>query len=383
MNIILQDLSNHLTFAPLALTRPVGNLRVGLWTIDERWKFYCPNATVSYETEDYLSARFPIQLADESFWINAAVIPTLSLVQWIQELSINETLYVNDVYVAHRGKNKREGKIVSKQSEEFIVLEHRWDIFKANERILKADFEVYIKDKKSAVLSESNTLIGNVDQLFIESGATIECAILNVKSGPIYIGKNAEIMEGSVVRGGLAMAENSVLKLGTKVYGATSIGPSCKVGGEVNNVIFQGYSNKGHDGFIGNSIIGEWCNLGADTNCSNLKNNYGKIKTYNYENQRMEQTNEQFMGVAMGDFSKTSINTMLNTAAVIGVCSNLFSHGFPPQFIANFSWGGSENAPVYDFDKAIEAANRMMNRRALKLTKEEIDILQSLYPTNS
>ncbi len=380
MNIILQDLHNHLTFAPLALTRPVGNLRTGLWTNNERWAFYCPHASISYETQNYLSEKFPIQIVDENFWINAAIVPTFLIVKWIQELSVDETLYVNDVYVAHHGKNKEEGEIVAKQSDELIVLEHRWDVFKKNEHILKTDFKAYTKGKKSAILPKSNTLIGNSDQLFIEEGATIECVVLNVKSGPIYIGKNAEIMEGSVVRGGLAMAKNSILKLASKVYGATSLGPFCKVGGEVNNVIFQGYSNKGHDGFIGNSLIGEWCNIGADTNCSNLKNNYSEVKTYNYATQEMEQTNEQFMGVVMGDFSKTSINTMLNTAAVIGVCSNLFSQGFPPKFVANFVWGGAESSPVYNFDKAIEAANRMMERRGLKLTKEEISVLQFLYP---
>ena len=379
MNIILQDLSNHLTFAPLTLTRPVGNLRTGMWTNDERWQFYCQNATISYETEAYLSGKFVIQTTEDNIWINAVVVPTLPIVEMVKNLAIDETLYVNDVFIAYRGKTRNDENIRSEQSNELIVLENRWDLFKKNDVILKADFLAYTKDKESVALSQTNTLLGDENQLFIEKGARVECAILNVESGPIYIGKDAEIMEGAVIRGGLAMAENSVLKLSAKVYGATSLGPFCKAGGEINNVIFQGYSNKGHDGFIGNSVIGEWCNLGADTNCSNLKNNYGKIKTFNYATQEIEQTNEQFMGFVMGDHSKTGINTMLNTATVIGVCANIFSAGFPPKFVANFSWGGEKDSPIYDFKKAIEAENRMMERRGLELTKEEINILKLLF----
>lgn len=380
MNIILQDLSNHLTFAPLTLTRPVGNLRTGMWTNNERWQFYCPNAIISFETEDYLSGKFANQTADDNIWVNASVIPTSTLVASVKNLAIDEMLYVNDIFVARRGKTKVEKKLKSEQSDELIFLTNRWDLFKKNDVILTADFEAYTKDKKSASLSETNTLIGNKSQLFIEKGATVECAVLNVKLGPIYIGKDAEIMEGAVVRGGLAMAANSVLKLSAKVYGATSLGPYCKVGGEVNNVIFQGYSNKGHDGFIGNSLIGEWCNLGADTNCSNLKNNYSKIKTFNYFTQQLEQTDEQFMGVVIGDYSKTGINTMLNTATVIGIFANIFLSGFPSKHVENFSWGGEQEGPIYDFEKAIEGGNRMMERRGLELTKEDKSILKYLYP---
>lgn len=380
MNIILQDLSNHLIFAPLTLTRPVGNLRTGMWTNNERWKFYCQNAKISFETETYLHKKFPKHNTEDNIWVNAAIIPTSEIVQLVENLAVDETLYVNNEYVARRGSTNVEKTIVQKYTDELIVLEKRWDLFKKNEIILKADFEAYTKDKKSIILSPTNTLIGEKDQLFIEEGAIVEGAILNVNSGPIYIGKRAEIMEGAVVRGGLAMAENSALKLSAKVYGATSLGPYCKVGGEVNNVIFQEYTNKGHDGFIGNSVIGAWCNMGADTNCSNLKNNYGKIKTYSYTTQNMEQTGEQFMGIVMGDYSKTGINTMLNTATVIGVFANLFSEGFPPKFVSNFSWGGMENAAIYDFEKAIEAGNRMMKRRGLEMKSDEIDILKTLFP---
>ncbi|PKR80276.1 glucose-1-phosphate thymidylyltransferase [Brumimicrobium salinarum] len=380
MNIILHDLSNHLVFAPLSLTRPVGNLRMGMWTNDERWQFYLPEATVSFRTEEYLVDKFPMHQTDDNVWVNATVIPNEELVKLVQELKVDESLYVNGVFVAQRGTTFSPKENDSHQLEEFLVLEHRWDLYQKNDSILATDFAAYVKGRKSASLSKTNTLIGDANQLFIEEGATVECAILNVKSGPIYVGKNAEIMEGSVVRGGLAMAEGSALKLSTKVYGATSLGPHSKVGGEVNNVIFQAYSNKGHDGFLGNSLIGEWCNLGADTNCSNLKNNYGNVKTYSYLTESMEQTELMFMGVTMGDHSKTSINTMLNTATVVGVCANIFTSGFPPKYVPNFSWGGEQNSPVYDLDRAVDAANQMMIRRGKKIQNGDLKILEHLFP---
>ncbi|WP_107038680.1 putative sugar nucleotidyl transferase [Brumimicrobium mesophilum] len=380
MNIILHDLSNHLTFAPLTLTRPVGNLRIGMWTNDERWQFYLPEASVSFKTEDYLSDKFPMKQSKDNIWINSAVIPNAELVELVQKLEVNQSLYMQGVFLAHRGEFFEPKNSVSKTIEDLVVLENRWDLFQKNDIALAADYKAYTEGKESAQLSTTNTLIGDASQLFIEEGATVECAILNVKSGPIYIGKNAEIMEGSVVRGGLAMAESSALKLSTKVYGATSLGPHCKVGGEVNNVIFQAYSNKGHDGFLGNSVIGEWCNLGADTNCSNLKNNYGNVKTFSYLSEGMEQTELMFMGVSMGDHSKTSINTMLNTATVIGVCANIFTSGFPPKYVPNFSWGGEENSSVYDLDRAIDAGNQMMIRRKKKITEGDLKILNYLFP---
>ena len=379
MNIILHDYDNHLAFAPLTLTRPVGKLRTGMWTNDERWKYYCPDARITFRTEAYLSGKFPAKVLEDNYWVNAAVIPTESLVEKVQQLAIGASLYLNDVFIAHRGRECNPSKTFSFHSDDLIVLQNRWDLYGKNEEILKADFASYTSHKKSAPLSPTNTLIGDKSQLFIEEGAIVECAVLNVNSGPIYIGKDAEIMEGSVGRGGLAMAEHSVLKMATKVYGATSLGPHCKIGGEVGNVIFHGYSNKGHDGFVGNSVVGEWCNFRADTNCSNLKNNYGNVKTYNYVTREVEQTDVQFMGVTMGDFSKTSINTMLNTATVVGVSANIFTDGFPPKFVENFSWGGQENSPTFDFDKAIEAANKMMERRGKKVTEEDRAILLYLF----
>ncbi|MCR9173468.1 MAG: hypothetical protein NXI10_13285, partial [bacterium] len=249
-------------------------------------------------------------------------------------------------------------------------------LYQKNGAALANDFEMITEGRTSRQLSSTNTIIGDANKIFLEEGAKVEGCTLNTNDGPIYVGKDAEIMEGSLVRGPFAMNEKSTLKLGTKVYGPTTLGPHCKVGGEVNNVIFQAYSNKGHDGFLGNSVIGEWCNLGADTNCSNLKNNYGNVKTYNFRTQSEEQTNVQFMGLMMGDHSKCGINTMFNTATVVGVSANVFGAEFPPKYVPSFSWG--MHGDRYKLEKALESANNMMARRGLELTAEEVAILEYL-----
>jgi UDP-N-acetylglucosamine diphosphorylase/glucosamine-1-phosphate N-acetyltransferase len=374
MNIILHDLEAHLTFAPLTLTRPVGNLRMGIFTNDERWKNYCSAASVSFKTEDYLSGKFSCESKADNFWVNAAVVPNQALANMVSELNSGEALYVNNQFIAYRGSEYGRGARIDKTLDDLIVLKHRWDIFGLNDKVLKNDFDWVNANKNGIQLDTSNQLIGSADQLFIEEDAIVQGAILNTTTGPIYVGKHAEIMEGSIVRGGLALCEHAALKLGSKVYGATTIGPYCKVGGEVNNVVFYAYSNKGHDGFLGNSVIGEWCNLGADTNTSNLKNNYGFVSTYDYKTQKFEKTDIQFMGLIMGDHSKSGINTMFNTATVVGVSSTIFGAGFPPKFIPNFSWGGFDNE-LFQFELALVAANNMMSRRGLQLTEEEIAIL--------
>lgn len=376
MNIILHDFYQHLTFAPLTLTRPVGKLRMGIYTNEERWKHFVPEATISFFTEEYLSAVFPTHIEEDNFWVNAAVIPTPALVDEIKSLEVGTSLYHGEDFIASRGGQQwKDGTVVQSDLRDGVVLKQRWHLYQKNAEVLAIDFKLATKGKISTPLSNSNTLIGDTSQLFIEEGATVEAAILNTKTGPIYIGKDAEVMEGSIVRGGLALCEHATLKLGAKVYGATTIGPHCKVGGEVNNVIFQAYSNKGHDGFLGNSLIGEWCNLGADTNTSNLKNNYGQVRAYDYTKGKIADTGEQFMGVAMGDHSKTGINTMLNTATVVGVSSTIFGAPFPPKYIPSFSWGGFDEAH-FNFGKAIEAANNMMVRRGMSLSDAEKEVLR-------
>ena len=374
MKINLSDNSLHLRFAPLSLTRPAGNLRIGIFTNDERWKQFLPEAEIGFETEEYLSKRFP--KIEGGVTVNAAVIPNEDVVAAVMHLEQNTALFLNEIFLA--GESNAAEKIQF-LGETPVILKNRWDIYALNHLVLKNDFDLLTAGRKSQKLSDTNTLIGPKDVLFIEEGAKVEAAILNTSTGPIYIGKNAEIMEGSIVRGPLAMCEESALKLGAKIYGATTLGPYCKVGGEVNNVVFQAYSNKGHDGFLGNALIGEWCNLGADTNTSNLKNNYGLADTYSYETNGQVKTDVQFMGVCMGDHSKCGINTMFNTGTVTGVSSNIFGAGFPSKFSPSFTWGGAEGSEPFRFEKAVEYANNMMSRRGIQLSSEEIAILQYIH----
>jgi UDP-N-acetylglucosamine diphosphorylase/glucosamine-1-phosphate N-acetyltransferase len=373
MQINLDDNGLHLRFAPLTLTRPIGNLRMGILTNDERWKMFLPDAKIGFTTEKYLSKKF--SSVENGIRVNAAVIPNEEIVAAVMHLEDNTALYLNEMFIAENGVSTSK---IQFKGEIPVILENRWDLFQKNDLVLKSDFELITAGRKSQKLSKSNTVIGSSELIFLEEGAKVEASILNTTSGPIYIDKDAEIMEGSIVRGPLAMCEHSALKLGTKIYGATTLGPHCKVGGEVNNSVFQAYSNKGHEGFVGNSLIGEWCNLGADTNTSNLKNNYGNVSNYSYETGKEEKTNVQFMGLTMGDHSKCGINTMFNTATVIGVSCNIYGADFPPKFIPSFSWGGSAGFVPFKLDKAIEYTNNMMERRGLNLTEEEFDILEFL-----
>jgi UDP-N-acetylglucosamine diphosphorylase/glucosamine-1-phosphate N-acetyltransferase len=334
---------------------------------------FLPDAKIGFTTEKYLSKKF--SSIENGIRVNAAVIPNEEIVAAVMHLEDNTALYLNEMFIAENGVSTSK---IQFRGEIPVILENRWDLFQKNDLVLKSDFELITTGRKSQKLSKSNTVIGSSELIFLEEGAKVEAIILNTSSGPIYIGRNAEIMEGSIVRGPLAMCEHSALKLGTKIYGATTLGPHCKVGGEVNNSVFQAYSNKGHEGFVGNSLIGEWCNLGADTNTSNLKNNYGNVSTYSYETDKEEKTNVQFMGLTMGDHSKCGINTMFNTATVVGVSCNIYGAEFPPKFIPSFSWGGSAGFVPFKFEKAIEYANNMMERRGLKLSEEEVNIMKKL-----
>lgn len=371
MKINLDDSGLHLRFAPLSLTRPVGNLRIGILTNDERWKTFLPEAEIGFITEAYLSKKFK-KIAD-GIRVNAAIIPNEDIVASVVHLELDTALFWNEILVASNGDGSKK---VQFTGDEPIFIEQRWHLYQKNGAVLEQDFNLITAGRKSQKLSNSNTLIGPANRLFLEEGAIVEASILNTTTGSIYIGKDAEIMEGSIVRGGLALNEHAALKLGTKVYGSCTLGPHCKVGGEINNVSFQAYSNKGHDGFLGNALIGEWCNLGADTNSSNLKNNYGNVSTYSYEHNAEIKTDTQFMGVCMGDHSKCSINSMFNTATVVGVSCNIYGADFPPKFIPSFSWGGSSGFVKFKLEKAIEYSNNMMNRRGLALTPEEIEIFE-------
>jgi UDP-N-acetylglucosamine diphosphorylase/glucosamine-1-phosphate N-acetyltransferase len=374
MKIILHDNQLHLRFAPLTLTRPVGNLRIGILTNDERWQKLVPNVEIFFATKEYLTSKFKTT-ENAHLIVNAAVIPSEEMVLEAMNLKEGEVLFKGNQWLVKNGIDA-SNKIEFKGN--LVILENRWDIYQLNGVVLKSDFELITKDRVSQQLSATNTVIGDKNQIFLEDGAQVEASILNVKEGPIYIGKNAEIMEGSVVRGALALCESAGLKLSTKVYGPTTLGPHCKVGGEVNNVVFQAYSNKGHDGFLGNSVIGEWCNLGADTNSSNLKNNYSKVSAYSYETEKIEPTDVQFMGLIMGDHSKSGINTMFNTATVVGVSANIYGADFPEKVVDSFVWGGASGFVPFKLDKAIEVAKAMMSRRNVEFTAGDLEIFTHL-----
>jgi UDP-N-acetylglucosamine diphosphorylase/glucosamine-1-phosphate N-acetyltransferase len=374
MKINLDDNGLHLRFAPLTLSRPVGNLRMGIYTNDERWERLLPECKVGFITETYLEDKFPT--LETSLRVNAQVIPNEELAAAVYALEEACSLYWNGLFIAENGVGSTK---IEYKGDAPIVIEYRWDLFGKNDEAIALDFHLITEERKSQKLSKTNTLIGPSELLFIEKGATIEGCTLNTNHGPIYIGKKAEIMEGSMIRGSFVLCEEAVVKMGAKIYGATTIGPHSRVGGEVNNVIFYAYSNKGHDGFLGNSILGEWCNLGADTNSSNLKNNYSLVSSYNYETKRIEANQVQFMGLCMGDHSKSAINTMFNTATVIGFAVNVFSDAFPPKHLPSFTWLAEKKQNVFQLDKAIQAAKAMMDRRHVTCTEADVKIFETLH----
>jgi UDP-N-acetylglucosamine diphosphorylase/glucosamine-1-phosphate N-acetyltransferase len=375
MNIILHDNGLHLRFAPLTLTRPVGDLRMGILTNTERWAKWIPEAAISFQTENYLANKFPRVDAQDVVEVNAAVIPNEELAAAVVCLGEDQQLMMGENWLARRGNASEK---VQFTGQEPIVINQRWDLYALNDEVLVADFFLITGGRSSQPLSETNTVIGNEALIFLEEGAQVEASILNTTAGPIYIANDAEIMEGCLVRGPFSLGEHAVLKMGAKIYGATTIGPYCKVGGEVSNTLFQAYSNKGHDGFLGNSLVGEWCNFGADSNTSNLKNNYSLVRSYSYEQQAETETSQQFMGVTMGDHSKCGINTMFNTATVVGVSCNIYGGGFPAKFLPSFSWGGADELVPFKLEKAIEVANQMMRRRGLELTEGDLAIFEEL-----
>lgn len=382
MNYILFDDASRESLKPLTYIRPVCEIRVGILTIREKWEKYLGEKT-STMTEDYLTVKYPAELSDAMMLINGSISPTPALVERIKSLQTGQTLVCGDNIVA-MFKTKEEFLSEEDNSEEikieedFIKIVNTWDIFVYNDRALREDFELLTKGRKSAPLSETNRVLGQ-ENIFVEEGAVVECATLNAKEGPIYIGKDAEIMENSVVRGPFAMCEHSVLKLGAKIYGATTLGPYSKVGGELANVVMFGYSNKAHDGFMGNSVIGEWCNIGADTNASNLKNTYEEVRLWSIEKNTFIPTGQTFCGTIMGDHSKCGINTMFNTGTVIGVSSNIYGHGYQRNFIPSFAWGGTTGLKTYEPDKAIEVAEKMAERRGVKMSDVDKRILLHVY----
>lgn len=380
-NIILRDdKSVHDNLLPITLTRPVADIRLGILTIREKWEKMLPGV-YSYMTMDYLHAKFPVinSPVGDDIIIASNVLPTPDLVEAIQALEPGDALMVGDFELARRcGIDKKPIRVVQ-HTELPTVVRHLYDIFGLNDLALEFDFMLMTDGRRSQPLSLTNTLIGDRQRIFIENGATVEGAIINVTKGPVYIGRNAEVMEGTCIRGGLALCEESEIKMGAKIYGATTIGPHCKVGGEINNVVMIGYSNKAHDGFLGNSVIGEWCNLAAGCVASNLKNDYTEVKLWNYPGRRFMRTGLQFCGLIMGDHSKTGINTMLNTATVLGVGVNIHGAGYPRNFVPSFMEGSTAGLYEVPFTKFVETARRVMARRHVNLTQVDIEMYEHLY----
>lgn len=386
MNFILFDDERFHHFLPLTHSRPVAELRCGIFTMHEKWRHVLA-VPVHYFTQKYLQEKYPLELAQDNICINSAIFPGNEITEAILSLKPGECLQKDQLLLAARISFEQAQRFNTQDillnctkknfDADLMMLNHVWDIFSLNDKAIKDDFERLTRGRTSQPLPAGNTVLG--DQLFIEEGAQINCTIINTLTGPVYIGKEAEIMEGCMIRGPLAMGEHSVLKMGSKIYGATTIGPGCKVGGEVNNAVFFANSNKAHDGFMGNAVIGEWCNLGADTNNSNLKNNYEEVKLWNEHKKSFVKTGLQFCGLIMGDHSKCGINTMLNTGTVIGFSCNVYGAGFPRNFIPSFSWGSANGFMEYQLKKASETAERVFARRQLPFTSVDARIFQAIF----
>ena len=384
MGIILFDGAARQSLLPLTFTRPVADLRIGMLTIAEKWQKYLGQET-SFLTESYLQAKFPLQINNQNLLVNSSVCPNEALLEAVNHLQEGEVLKQSDFVIAARvggGGVENFPKIIASfkavnYADRFVRLVYPEDIFIHNDAELRKDFALLTKGKTSASISSTNTILG--DDFFVEEGAVAECATFNTRLGPVYLSKNSEVFEGANIRGSFFLGECSQVKMGAKIYSATTVGPHCTVGGEVKNAVFWGYSSKGHEGYLGNSVLGEWCNLGADSNNSNLKNNYAKVKLWEYSTQKMRNTALQFCGLIMADHAKCGINSMFNTGTVVGVSSNIFGAGYPPKFVPDFSWGGIEDTEIYAINKALETAKRVFERKNQDFNQTEAEILKHIF----
>jgi len=384
MGLILFDDRSWENLLPLTFTRPAAELRVGILRITEKWEKRLA-MKASFLTHDYLQTKFTTNIADHNLLVNGALLPNDNLVAAIRTLKSGQSLKQNDRLLAVNttsGNFDLNDKALLKHAiayaEDISLIDAPWKIFTLNGQEISSDFEILTRDRKSLPLSESVQVLHR-ENIFVEEGFTGEYFTVNATNGPVYLGKDSEIMEGSVIRGPFALGEQSAIKMSAKIYGPTTIGPYCKAGGEINNSVLQAYSNKGHDGFLGNSVVGEWCNFGADTNNSNLKNNYSEVKTWNYPANRFSKTGLQFCGLIMGDHSKCGINTMFNTGTVVGVSANVFGAGFPRNFIPSFTWGGAQGMSVYKIEKAFETMELVMERRGIALTDIDRDMYRHIF----
>ncbi|WP_026978264.1 GlmU family protein [Flavobacterium tegetincola] len=382
MNYILFDGPVRNALLPFTFTRPVADIRIGILTIREKWENYLGSTTTTV-TEEYLQDKFPMVEMEENVMINASFLPNAVLSEMVSNLEIKQAIFKDDEVIAFFTQESQEEVDfntyeIIEFNDDVLTVENTWDIFQKNDAAIREDFELLTEDRRSQPIPKSVNVIAP-ENIFIEEGAKLEFVTLNASSGPIYIGKDSEIMEGSVIRGPFALCEGAQVKLATKVYGATTVGPHSRIGGEVNNSVLFAYSNKGHDGFLGNSVLGEWCNIGADSNNSNLKNNYEEVKLWSYETEGFAKSGLQFCGLMMGDHSKCGINTMFNTGTVVGVSANIFGSGFPRNFVPSFSWGGASGFSTYITKKAFETARIVMSRRNLEFDEKEQQILEHVF----
>jgi len=390
MNIILFDTDARNQLLPLTATRPMGELRVGILTLREKWERRLRGAA-SYITQEYLQEKYPIRIEDENLIINGGVLATPALCKRINELGLNEALLADGELIAARLNEAQfeslieEEEVNELQGQELdesiplVQITQLWQLVRLNEQALTEDFALLTTGKNSKPVSDTNRIIGPPENLYLEDGVKMEYCTLNLSAGPIYIGANTEVMEGSMLRGPIAIGSDSIIKMGAKIYGPSTFGPGCRVGGEVARSIFFANSNKAHDGYLGDSVLGEWCNLGADSNNSNLKNNYSEVKLWSYESERFEKTGQQFVGLIMGDHSKCAINTMFNTGTVVGIFANIYGAGFPRNFVPDFSWGGPDGYRTYKFNEACETASIVMARRGQIFNDLEKAILYHIY----
>ena len=382
MNYILFDGPARNALLPFTFTRPVADILVGIMTIRQKWELHLGSTTTTL-TEEYLSDKYPMVELEGNVMINASFLPNAILAELVSNLEPNQAIFKKDEIIAfYTSENQEEVDFDTYEiivyNDDCITIENTWDIFSKNDVAIREDFELLTQDRRSQPIPKSVNVIAP-ENVFIEEGAKLEYVTLNASSGPIYIGRDAEIMEGSVIRGPFALCDNAQVKMASKIYGATTVGPYSRVGGEVKSVVIFAYSNKGHDGFLGDSVLGEWCNIGADSNNSNLKNNYEEVRLWSYQTEGFAKIGLQFCGLMMGDHSKCGINTMFNTGTVVGVSANIFGSGFPRNFVPSFSWGGASGFTTYLTKKAFETAKLVMARRNIVFDEKEAAILEHVF----
>ncbi len=381
MTINFFDDDSWETLKPLTFTRPVADLRIGILTIAEKWAKYF-DTQYGFITKPYLSQKFDAHQNADTF-INGSICPNSALLNAVEQLNDGEILRKGDLVIAYKAKSAPQNLDLSidlKQIEfgrDFIKISYPEHIFFYNASEIQNDFILLTKSRTSAKLSATNSFIG--DNIFVEEGATAECAIFNSLQGPIYLGKNSQVWEMSAIRGSFALCEHSCVKMGAKIYPGSTVGPYSRVGGELNNAVIWGYSSKGHEGYLGNAVLGQWCNLGADSNNSNLKNNYADVKLWDYKAEHFRNTGLQFCGLIMADHAKCAINSMFNTGTVVGVGANIFGAGFPRNFIPDFSWGGASKIEEYSLNKMVKTAEKVFKRRELRFDNVEQDIMGNVF----